>query len=145
MTDAEIQMIRDAVTARLNDYVEASLSLDAEKCLDCFASTEEPVSAMDGKLVVGWDAHVEYFREGLKTLVTGDYFRFKSIHVYPLAADAAVCTADFEWSFSLESGEHLRSEGAWTYAFKRIGDTWRIVQSGGAHVFLPSSAPSTVG
>jgi ketosteroid isomerase-like protein len=145
MTQAEAERIREAVTRCLNDYVEASLSLDAEKCLDCFARTEEPVMTPDGKLLVGWDAHVEYFREGLKPLRTADYFRFKNLHVYPLAPDAAVCSAEFEWSFGLDSGDHLRSEGAWTYVFKRIGETWRIVHSGGTHVFLPSAEPQSSG
>ena len=145
MTQAEVEKIRDAVTKRLDDYVEASLSLDVEKCLDCFARTEQPVMAADGALLVGWDAHVEFFREGLKPLRTGDYFRFKNVNVYPLASDAAVCSAQFEWSFGLDSGEHLRSEGAWTYVFKRIGETWRIVHSGGAHVFLPNAEPLSAG
>ena len=73
MDQSEAASIREAVTRRLNDYVEASLSLDAEKCLDCFAGMEEPVMASDGKLLVGWDAHVEFFREGLKALRTADY------------------------------------------------------------------------
>jgi ketosteroid isomerase-like protein len=145
MTDTELERIKEAVTRRLNDYVEASLSLDVEKCLDCFAKTEEPVMAPDGKLLVGWDAHVEFFREGLKALKAADYFRFKNMQVYPLAPDAAVCSAEFEWSFGLDSGEHLRSEGAWTYVFKRIGETWRIVHSGGAHVFLPSAETQSAG
>jgi len=145
MTNAEVDRIKEAVTRRLNDYVEASLSLDAEKCLDCFARSEEPVMAADGKLLVGWDAHVEFFREGLKPLRTADYFRFKNVHVYPLAPDAAACSAKFEWSFGLDSGEQLRSEGAWTYVFKCIGETWRIVHSGGAHVFLPSTESQSAG
>jgi ketosteroid isomerase-like protein len=145
VNEAEAKRIKEEVTQRLKDYVEASLSLDAEKCLDCFAKTEEPVMAADGKLIVGWDAHVEFFREGLKPLTTGDYFRFKNVHVYPLALDAAVCSAEFEWSFGSDAGEHLRSEGAWTYVFRRIGQTWRIVHSGGAHVFLPTDEPQSAG
>jgi ketosteroid isomerase-like protein len=145
MTQAEMDGIREAVTRRLDDYVQASLSLDAEKCLDCFARTEEPVMAADGKLLVGWDAHVEFFREGLSALRTGDYFRFKNTHVCPLAPDAAVCSTEFEWSFRLDTGEQLRSEGAWTYVFRRIGDTWRIVHSGGAHVFLQNTESPSAG
>ena len=65
--------------------------------------------------------------------------------MYPLAPDAAVCSTEFEWSFGLDSGEHLRSQGAWTYVFKRIGETWRIVHLGGAHVFLPGAEPPNPG
>ena len=56
MTDAEVEKVRSGREAAPNDYVEASLSLDAEKCLECFARTEEPVMAPDSKLLVGWDA-----------------------------------------------------------------------------------------
>jgi ketosteroid isomerase-like protein len=145
MPDKGSDAITEAIKERLNDYRDASLSLDAEKCLDCFARTEAPVMAADGKLLIGWDAHVEFFREGMKALKNADYFRFKNVHVYPLAADAAVCSVEFEWSFGLTSGEQLRSEGAWTYTFKYTAGAWRIVHSGGAHVFLSGAETTTAG
>ena len=145
MPDAGSHAIIEAIKQRLDDYRDASLSLDAEKCLDCFARTEGPVMAADGKLIIGWDAHVEFFREGMKSLKNAEYFRFKNVHVYPLAADAAVCSVEFEWSFGLTSGEQLRSEGAWTYTFKHVAEVWRIVHSGGAHVFLPTSEAANAG
>jgi ketosteroid isomerase-like protein len=143
--DPEVHRITEAIMQRLNDYRDASVSLDAERCLDCFAATEIPVMAADGKLLIGWEAHVEFFREGMKSLKKAEYFRFKNVHVYALAADAAVCSVEFEWSFGLTSGEQLRSEGAWTYTFKHIDQAWRIVHSGGTHVFLSNSEAAAPG
>ncbi|HEX9166094.1 MAG TPA: nuclear transport factor 2 family protein [Gemmatimonadales bacterium] len=135
MTDQEKQRVRDAIARRLEDYRTAVIRLDLQACLDCWARNEEPVSAGDGKLMVGWEAHVAYYNEGLAHAVKVNSFQFTSVHVHPLSSDAAACAAEFAWSMQMDDGSTVNSTGAWTYSFKREGDTWRIVQSGGTHLY----------
>lgn len=135
LTDQEKQRVQDAIIRRLEDYRTAVLRLDLHACLDIWARSEEPVTAGDGKLMVGWDAHVAYYNEGLARAVKVNSFEFSAVHVHPLSPDAAACAAEFAWSMQMDDGSTVSSTGAWTYSFKRGGDTWRIVQSGGTHLY----------
>ena len=62
-------------------------------------------------------------------------FEFFNQHTYVLGRDAAAHTTQFRWAYETNSGNTLKSHGSWTYVFKNFGGAWRVVHSGGTHVF----------
>jgi len=135
MTADEKAAVAEAVEARVTGYIDAISRRDLDAMLDFWADTDGFVMAGDGQLTVGYAAWAEALRANATDRVTVNSIAKSNEHVYVLAPDAAAYSMAFEWSMTQAAGDTLRSRGAWTYVFKRLDGAWRVVHSGGTHVY----------
>ena len=63
------------------------------------------------------------------------HIEFRNPQVYVLALDAASYSTEFEWSTTSVDGVITNASGSWTYVFKRFPEGWRVVHSGGTHIY----------
>ena len=133
LTDAERATIREAIDARLNDYAGAARRLDLGWFRGFWANSEAFVIAADGNLMDyrTWDEQLE---KDLATIREMPEFEFFDGHTYVLARDAAVHTTRFRWSLVGTTGDTIRMQGSWSYVFKNLDGTWKVVHSAGTHL-----------
>ena len=133
LTDAERATVTKAVNARLNDYAGAARRLDLEWFREFWAASENFVIAADGALMdyPTWDEQLE---KDLATIREMPEFEFFDGHTYVLARDAAVHTTRFRWTLVGTTGDTIRMQGSWSYVFKNLDGTWKVVHSAGTHL-----------
>ncbi len=135
MTDQEKNKVVAGVSAAVVGYGEAIKKMDLEAAGEFWADDPEFVIAGDGTLVASYDEWMSQIKELWGGTANVNSFEFFNPHVYVLADDAAAYSTEYKWSITSHAGETTNARGSWTYVFKRLNDRWRVVHSGGAHLF----------
>ncbi len=135
MSEQEKEEIAQAVVERLDDYVDAVDQLDFEQAIDFWADTDGFAMAGDGSLLLGFDKWENKVRNDIDRFAKTNKLMFKNPHVYVLGRNTASCCVEFEWSFTTKSGDTIKAKGSWVYVFKKFDEVWRVVQSGGTHLY----------
>jgi hypothetical protein len=130
----EKEAIEEAVTKRVEEYVNSMLNLDIEKMLSFWANSENFVKTGDGSIVVGYEKFAAQQREKMSTITSVNYVNVTNSHTYVLAHDAASFSFEFEWSMTDNSDKEMKAKGSWTYVFKKFGNEWKVVHSTGSHL-----------
>jgi ketosteroid isomerase-like protein len=128
--------IAGAVEQRVAGYLDAIQRLDLDWILGFWADVDGYVFAGDGELTAGYETHAGQLREDVAGIATINSIVKSNEHIYVLAKDAASYSMEFEWSMTMAAGDTVRSHGAWTYVFKRLDGEWKVVHSGGTHVYF---------
>ena len=136
LTEEQKAAISQAIEQRVSEYRAAVQALDLEAMLAFFAETEETVHAADGELIAGHDALAAFYRERLPGFAAIQEIEFRNLHTQVLAADAASCTFEFQWTAETAEGELLNSRGSWNFVFRQMDDEWKIVPSTGTHLYF---------
>jgi ketosteroid isomerase-like protein len=134
VTESERASIAAAVEQRVQGYFDATRRKDLDYLLGFWATDTAFVMASDGKVTAGYNGIASSTRkwlDGVRIILSSSK---SNGHIYVLGRDAASYTTDFEWSYVSVKGDTVRSRGSWVYVFKRFGDAWRVVQSGGTHI-----------
>lgn len=134
ISEKEKEAVVKEVTIRVEEYVNSMMNIEIDKMLSFWANTENFVKAGDGSIVVGYEKFADQQREKMSTITSVNYVNVTNSHVYVLAPDAASFTFEFEWSMTDNSGKEMKSNGSWTYVFKKFGDDWKVVHSTGSHL-----------
>jgi ketosteroid isomerase-like protein len=134
LSENERKAVAEAVTNRVEAYVNSMKDLDIDKMLSFWADSENFVKAGDGFLLVGYEKFAALQREKMSKVATVKYVNTMNPNIYVLAKDAASFSFEFEWSMTGTSGDIMNSKGSWTYVFKKFGDEWKVIHSTGSHL-----------
>lgn len=134
MSEKEKKVVADAVTKRVEEYVNSMKKIDIDEMLSFWADSENFVKAGDGSLVVGYEKFAAPQREKMSKVTSVNYVNTMNPNIYVLAKDAASFSFEFEWSMTGADGDVMKSKGSWTYVFKKFGDEWKVVHSTGSHL-----------
>ena len=128
--------IRDAVSARIDGYVQAIRDGDLNYIREFWADDPDFAMAGDGTLSVGYDAWIQSVEE---LTANTDSVAFVEIVGEPAVAvlgpDAASYAMEYRWRFVMRDGSTLSAEGSWMYVFRRIDGQWRAIHSAGSHIY----------
>jgi ketosteroid isomerase-like protein len=131
---------RAAIVAEINQrlawYRDAVMRRDLEEYLGFWSDSEDFVFAGDGRILGGYDDWAELTAQHNAETEKWLKWEYRNVHVAVLSRDAASCTTEIEMSKLNVDGSTLRLKVAWTYVFKKFGDTWKVIHSNGTHVEL---------
>ena len=128
--------IRDAVSARVDGYVQAIQNGYLDYMRGFWANDPDFTMAGDGTLSVGYDRWIQSVEE--LTAKTDSVLYVELVgepRITVLGPDAASYAMAYRWSYALTDGSTLSAEGSWMYVFKRIDGVWRVVHSAGSHIY----------
>jgi len=134
LTEQDKTEITKEIEARVNGYAEACKQLDGEYMKGFWADTEDFVFAGDGTFTSNteWRAQLDGLFDEIQSFTKMDISDMK---VYVYSDNAASCAIGFDWSFINTAGETVSSHGTWLYVFTIIDDEWRVVHTGGHHIY----------
>ena len=135
LTEQQKKMLSKEVEARVLDYMDAVQNLDLERMLDFWSNSEGFAMAGDGILTVGYDKYAAQLKEIIPNTREINQFEKKNPQIYVLANDAVSYAFEFKWSMTMASGDTTNAKGSWLYVFKKFDDTWRVIHSGGTHIY----------
>ena len=135
LSTEEMAIIAEEVDATVREYFSAIKSLDTDRLLAFWADVEGFAMASDGALIVGYEPWYAQIRAWVETASEVTHIELTNPQVYVLALNAASYSTEFEWSMTSKDGDITKATGSWTYVFKRFPEGWRVVHSGGTHVY----------
>ena len=135
LSTEEKARIAEEVDATVREYFSAIRALDADRLLAFWADVEGFAMATDGALIVGYEPWADQIRTTVETTSEFTHAELRNPQVYVLARDAASYSMEFEWSKTSVDGVTTSCSGSWTYVFKRFPEGWKVVHSGGTHIF----------
>ena len=124
------------IKLRVQGYFDAIRNKDLDYVLGFWADKDGFVLAGDGVLVLGYAAWAAQLRAAVADMVSVPHIKAHRPQVHVLGRDAAVCSTEFEWSIISSAGGTTNSRGAWTYVFQRFPEGWRVIHSGGTHLYV---------
>ena len=130
----EKSRIVQEVDATVREYLSAIQSLDTNRMLSFWADVEGFAIATDGALL-GYRSWADQIRTLVETTSEVTHIERSNAQVYVLARDAASYSMEFEWSMTSLEGVTTNTTGSWIYVFKRFPGGWRVVHSGGTHIY----------
>jgi ketosteroid isomerase-like protein len=135
LTPEERARVVREIEARVQGYFDAIRNRDLDHMLGFWADKDGFVFAGDGTLVLGYAAYAAQLRTAVADTASVPHIEAHRPQVHVLGPDAAVCSTEFEWSIISLAGVTTNSRGAWTYVFQRFPEGWRVIHSGGTHLY----------
>lgn len=131
MDESERQHVRRAVQEAMGSFAAAERALDAERLIAHFAHVPEFHVYNDGQRL-SYETITANLRAGFPTLrsIEGG---FENMHVFVLAPDAALVTAEFSEVTTDRSGNVTRVRGAASWLWRRSDGEWKIVYGQADH------------
>jgi len=107
-------------------FTQESLSAIRRKCCPVWARICTLTSNAE------WRARLDGLFDEIQSFTK---IKFSDLEVYVYSENAASCSIGFEWSFINTAGETISSHGSWLYVFTIFDEEWRVVHSGGTHIY----------
>jgi hypothetical protein len=108
-------------------------AMDGPALDTAFLNHPDIINIEDTTITQGYATLNGYFSAALKGVRSIDSTRFESLHVFPLAHNAAVAVARFHEILTLQDGTRLRDRGVWTATFVTAPGGWKMVTAHVSH------------
>lgn len=131
MNDSEKKAITDAVETRMRSFEAAERALDAEHLIAHFAPGPDFHLYNDGERF-SYEAICANLRAGFSSLRSIDG-GFEDMHVFVLAPDVALATAQFREVITDQAGGVIRVRGAASWLWRLTDGEWKIVYGHADH------------
>ena len=126
--------IIEKIEARVSDYIDAYKRLDIEHMFDFYADSDGFAYASDGSLITDFKAWTARSRENTAKIAKVNRMEIENPKIAVLDKNAVSYAMAYSYSMTMKSGDISNVSGSWLYVFKKINDTWRVVQTAGTHI-----------